>query len=98
MTAIRWHVTQYRGPALALCLLAVSFALPTLLCKAARTLSLTRQNCCSLGALFHSHYHRVRACRDVAVQRPSPAGFDWAKIRSSLEEREVILVPDFNLL
>lgn len=71
--------------------------LPTLLRETARTLSLTHQNRCSLGALFHSHYHRVKACRDEAVQRLSPAGFDWAKIRSSLEKR-VILFPDFDLL
>lgn len=49
----------------------MSFALPTLLCEAARPLSPARQNCCSLGALFHSRYHRVKACRDVAVQRPN---------------------------
>lgn len=96
-TGFRPHVTQYRGLALAPCLLALSFALPTLLRETARTLSLTHQNRCSLGALFHLHYHRVKACRDEAVQRLSPAGFDWAKIRSSLEER-VILFPDFDLL
>lgn len=49
------------------------------------------------GALFHSHYHTAQSRRDVATQRHNPTGFDWAKIRSSLKGR-VILLPDFDLL
>ncbi|CAG13087.1 unnamed protein product [Tetraodon nigroviridis] len=42
----------------------------------------------SMERAGRSNGAKVKACRDIAVQRPNPAGFDWAKIRSGLEERE----------
>lgn len=96
-TALEWHVTVCRsgcGPAAPL---AVSSASPVCSGRPQGHGAWHGNTAAQAGDLFHSQYHTARSHRDVATQRHIPTGFDWAKIRSSLKGR-VILLPDFNLL